>query len=112
MDQARHSELTCSYVFFIVLLPKCIIYVLFFILSIFILFVYVFSELLSGNDQVAISQNKPDFIDANKKLTGISESMHIPITSGCQNDSGLSPFRVVHVPAFYCSTSCFYQSAI
>lgn len=77
-----------------------------------ILFVYVFSELLSGNDQVAISQNEPDFIDANKKLTGISESMHIPITSGCQNDSGLSPFRVVYVPAFCCSTSCFYQSAI
>lgn len=86
--------------------------VLFFILSIFNLFVYVFSELLSGNDQVAISQNEPDFIDASKKLTGISESMHIPITSGCQNDSGLSPFRVVYVPAFCCSTSCFYQSAI
>ncbi|KAM5571786.1 hypothetical protein ABKV19_012063 [Rosa sericea] len=48
------------------------------------------SELLSGKDQVVLSQKEPDLMDDssprdNKKLTGISESIHNPLTFECQN---------------------------
>ncbi|XP_061988026.1 uncharacterized protein LOC133706499 isoform X4 [Rosa rugosa] len=48
------------------------------------------SELLSGKDQVVLSQKEPDLMYAssprdNKKLTGISESIHNPLTFECQN---------------------------
>ena len=73
-----------------------------------ILFVFVFSALLLGHDQVALSEKEPDLIDDsfprdNKKLTGSAESIHNPVTSERQNHIGWFPVY------FICS--CIFQLA-
>lgn len=69
------------------------------------LFVFVLSELLLSNDQVALVQMEPNLMDDsvprdNKELTGISESIHDPITFESQNLYGWFPYGALCFPVF------------